>query len=197
VPRPLLHSTDAILDAARGLLIKDGARAATVAAIAEAGGIPVGSIYHRFGSTETLITMLWIRAVHRSQGAFVAAMDHSDPTEAAVAAALSILDFCREHPADARLLASYGREELLGATPTGRLAEELAELNRPVERAVTGLAERLYFTRARRALDRTTLAVFDIPYGATKRHLVAGAEFPARLRRDLETAVRALVNAPL
>ncbi len=186
-----------MLDAARGLLINDGARAATVAAIAEAGGIPVGSIYHRFGSTEDLVTALWIRAVYRSQGAFVAAIDHPDPTEAAVAAALSILDFCREHPADARLLASYGREELLGAAPTGRLAEELAELNRPVQRAVTGLAERLYKKRTRHAVDRTMLAVFDLPYGATKRHLVSGEELPTRLRRDLETAVRALVGAPL
>jgi hypothetical protein len=62
---------------------------------------------------------------------------------------------------------------------------------------VTGLAERLYKKRTRQAVDRTMLAVFDLPYGATKRHLVSGAELPTRLRRDLETAVRALVDAPL
>jgi AcrR family transcriptional regulator len=186
-----------MLDAARGLLLQDGARGATVEAIAEASGAPVGSIYHRFGSREALITRLWMRAVYRSQASFVAAMEQPDAREAAVAAALSILDFCEEHPGDAQLLASFGREELLGVTPAGPLADELAELNRPVERAVVTLTKRLYGTRSRRALDRTLLAVFDLPYGATKRHLVAGTKLPAGLRQDLETAGRAVIDTPL
>jgi AcrR family transcriptional regulator len=197
MPRPRLHPTDTMLDAARSLLLQDGARAATVEAIAETSGAPVGSIYHRFGSRETLITRLWIRAVYRSQASFVAAMERPDAKEAAVAAALSIFDFCREHPADAQLLASFGREELLGLTPAGPLADELAELNRPVKHAVVTMAQRLYGTRSRRAVERTLLAVFDLPYGATKRHLVAGARLPAGLRRDLETAVRAVIDEPL
>ena len=196
MPRPQLHPTDTMLDAARGLLLKDGARGATVEAIAEASGAPVGSIYHRFGSREALITRLWMRAVYRSQASFVSAMEQPDAREAAVAAALSIFDFCEEHPDDAQLLAAFGHEELLGVTPAGPLADELAELNRPVERAVVTLARRLYGTRSRRALDRTLLAVFDLSYGATQRHLVAGAKLPAGLRQDLETAVRAVIDAP-
>ena len=197
MPRPKLHPTDTMLDAARGLLLKDGARAATVEAIAEASGAPIGSIYHRFGSRQALITRLWIRAVHRSQASFIAAMEDPDAEEAAVAAALSIFDFCQEHPSDAQLLASFGRKELLEVTPAGPLADELAELNRPVKQAALTMANRLYGKRTRRALDRTLLAVFDLPYGATKRHLVAGTKLPVRLRRDLEVAVRAVLNAPL
>jgi AcrR family transcriptional regulator len=186
-----------MLDAACGLLLQVGARAATVEAIAEASGAPIGSIYHRFGSRETLVTKLWIRAVYRSQASFVAAMEHPDAREAAVAAALSIFDFCREHPADAQLLASFGREELIGAAPVGPLADELTELNRPLERAVVAMTKRLYGKRTRQALDRTLLATFDLPYGATKRHLVSGTKLPTGLRHDLETAVRAVIDAPL
>ena len=195
MPRPALHSTDSMLDAARGLLLGNGARAATVEAIADASGAPMGSIYHRFGSREALLTRLWMRAVYRSQASFVVAMEHPEPREAAVAAALSIFDFCAEHPADARLLASFGREELVGAVPTGPLADELAALNRPVERAVVQMAKRLYGKRTRQAIDRTMLAVFDLPYGATRRHLVGGTKLPASLRHDLETAVRAVIDA--
>jgi AcrR family transcriptional regulator len=197
MPRPELHPTDIMLDAARELLLRDGARAATVEAIAKASGAPVGSIYHRFGSRQSLITRLWMRAVYRSQASFVAAMEEGDPTEAAVAAALSPFDFCREHPADARLLASFGREELLGVTPEGPLADELGELNRPVERAVMQMAKRLYGSRSRRALDRTLLAVFDLPYGAARRYLLRGATLPPGLRGDLDTAVRAVIAQPL
>ena len=186
-----------MLDAARDLMLRDGARAATVEAIAEVSGAPIGSIYHRFGSREALVTRLWIRAVHRSQASFVAAMEQSDAKEAAVAAALSIFDFCREHPADARLLASFGREELIGITPAGPLADELEEINRPVKTAVVALSKRLYGKRSRPALDRTLLAVFDLPYGATRRHLLSGHKLQPRLRQDLEAAVRAVLDKPL
>ena len=49
----------------------------------------------------------------------------------------------------------------------------------------------------RRALDRTMLAVFDLPYGAVKRHVLRDAKLPTGLRRDLEAAVRAVIDAPM
>jgi hypothetical protein len=66
--------------------------------------------------------------------------------------AISIIDFCEAHPADAQLLVSFRREDLLGSTPEGPLADELVDLNRPVERAVVALARRLYGTRSRAAI---------------------------------------------
>ncbi len=197
MPRPQVHLTDTMLDAARALLLEEGSRSATMEAIAEASGAPTGSIYHRFGSRDELIARLWIRAVYRSQASFVAAMERRDPSEAALAAALSIIDFCEEHPGDAQLLAAFRREDLLKAVPEGALAEELASLNRPVERAVVQLAQRLYGKRTRPALDRTLLAVFDLPYGAARRYLITGAPLPSRLRDDLSRAVAAVVDAPL
>jgi AcrR family transcriptional regulator len=186
-----------MLDAARDLLLADGSRAATVEAIASASGAPIGTIYHRFGSRDELITRLWMRAVYRSQASFVAAIEEPDPREAAIGAAVSLIDFCSEHPADARLLASFGREELIVATPEGALADELRELNRPVERAISDLARRLYGKRTRAALDRTLLAVFDLPYGATRRRLVSGRRLPRNLRAELREAVSAVIDLPL
>ena len=166
-------------------------------AIAEASGAPTGSIYHRFGSRDELIAKLWIRAVYRSQASFVAALERDDAKEAALAAALSIIDFCEEHPADAQLLAAFRREDLIGVVPDGPLAAELKELNRPVERAVVQLARRLYGRRTRAALDRTLLAVFDLPYGAARRYLITGTPLPPGLRADLARAVTAVVEEPL
>lgn len=186
-----------MLDAARGVLLADGSRAATVEAIAAASGAPIGTLYHRFGSREALIARLWIRAVCRSQAAFLAALENPDAEEAAVAAALSIFDFCAEYPADAQLLASFGREELLGLTPDGPLADELETLNRPVEQGVSALARRLFGKRTRVALERVLLVTFDLPYGAVRRHMIAGEPLPSSLRADLETAVRALVAKPI
>lgn len=197
MPRPQLHLTDTMLDAARDLLLGDGSRSATMEAIASASGAPTGSIYHRFGSRDELVARLWMRAVYRSQASFVAALEREDAGDAALAAAMSVIDFCEEHPADARLLVSFRREDLIGAAPEGALADELEALNRPVERSVTALARRLYGRRNRAALDRTLLAVFDLPYGAARRHLIAGAPLPPGLRTDLTRAVSAVIDRPV
>jgi AcrR family transcriptional regulator len=197
VPRPQVHPTDTILDATRGLLLEEGARSATVEAIAEVSGAPTGSIYNRFGSRDELFARLWVRAVYRSQASFLAAMERDEPREAAFACAMSIIDFCREHPEDARLLTTFRREDLMRAVPKGELAEELAKLNDPLLRAVEQLARQLYGTRARIALDRTLRAVFDLPYGAVRRYLTAGVDLPSGLRGDLELAVAAVLDAPL
>ncbi|HZN89115.1 MAG TPA: helix-turn-helix domain-containing protein [Thermoleophilaceae bacterium] len=197
MPRPQVHPTDTMLDAARDLLLEEGSRSATMDAIASASGAPTGSLYHRFGSRDELIAGLWIRAVQRSQASFLAAVERDSPREAALAAALSIVDFCEDHPADAQLLVGFRREDLIRAVPDGPLADELAVLNRPVERAVMTLARRLYGRRSRAALDRTLLAVFDLPYGAARRHLITGSRLPQGLRAELGRAVAAVIDEPL
>jgi AcrR family transcriptional regulator len=197
MPRPEVHPSGAMLDAARDLLLGEGSPRATMEAIAHASGAPIGSIYHRFGSRDELIARLWIRAVHRSQASFLVAADRGEARAAALAAATSILDFCQEHPADAQLLVAFRRDDLIRSIPEGPLADELEVLNRPVEHAVAQLARRLYGSRGRAALDRTLLAVFDLPYGAVRRYLISGTPFPSRLRSDLGRAVRAVVEEPL
>jgi AcrR family transcriptional regulator len=183
-----------MLDAARELLLESGAGGATVEAIADLSGAPTGSIYHRFGSRDGLVARLWMRAVYRSQASFLAALEQEDPGAAALAAAQSILDFCEQNPADARLLVSFRREDLIRTAPSGQLAEELEELNRPVETAVVALARRLYGRATRATLNRTLLAVFDLPYGAARRYLIAGTKLPAGLRDDLARAVTAVLE---
>jgi len=184
-----------MLDAARELLLEQGAGSATVEAIAGVSGAPTGSIYHRFGSRDELLAQLWLRAVYRSQASFLAALEAEDPRDAALAAAMSIVSFCETEPGDARLLASFRREDLIRTT-TDRLASELEEVNRPVERAVVDLARRLYGRPTRAALNRTLLAVFDLPYGATHRYLRMGAAIPRGLRADLEPAIVAVLGDP-
>jgi AcrR family transcriptional regulator len=182
-----------MLDAARDLLLEAGSWSATMEAVARASGAPTGSLYHRFGSRDELIARLWVRAVHRSQATFIAALEREDPREAALRAALSIFDFCDEHPADAQLLVAFRWEDLIRSAE-GTLAEELADLNEPVRGAVIDLARRLYGRRSRAAIERTILAVFDLPYGAVRRHLIAGDPLPTHLRADLAVAVRAVLD---
>jgi AcrR family transcriptional regulator len=179
------------LDAAVEQVLSRGARATTIDAIAEASGAPKGSLYHRFESLNDLLAEMWIRAIRRSQAMFLAQLDHPDAMEAALAAALSLYDFSNTHPADARLLASMRREDLIESTVAPRLQRELAELNRPIQTALTALARRLFGRSTKSAVEATISATADIPLGAIRRHLVAGSRFPPGLREQIGAATRA------
>jgi AcrR family transcriptional regulator len=191
VGRPQLHSEDAILDAARALVLEGGARSATVTAIADASGAPKGSIYHRFTSLDDLLAEMWIRAVRRSQREFIDALQDADPVAAAVAGALAIYDFAARDQGDARLLAALRREDLMASVDSPRLRRELEDLNRPLEAAIRDLTRRLFGRGGARNLETTIFAVVDLPMGALRRHLIAGAPLPKTLRAQLEAAVRA------
>ena len=133
--------------------------------------------------------------MERSQRRFLDALeDESEPLESAVAAALSIYDFARDEPGDARLLVSLRREDLIQMPLPAEVASELAELNRPIEKAIGDLARRLFGRVSKERVEQTALAVFDLPYGALRRHLVSGKRPPAALRLPLARAVRAALD---
>jgi AcrR family transcriptional regulator len=190
--RPDLHSADAILDAARGLVLERGAGAATIGAIARASGAPVGSIYHRFGSRDDMFARAWTRAARRAQRPFLAALDGAgDPRDAAAAAALSVFDFARAEPADSRLLVALRLSDISATPRAPEVVRELRELNLPVQDALVHLARRLFGRADRAAVQRTALACVDLALGAVRHHLVDGEVPPRSLRAPLERAVRA------
>jgi AcrR family transcriptional regulator len=195
VGRRELHSADSILDAARELVLARGARATTLDRLVAFSGVPKGSIYHRFGTLDEVLAALWLRAARRSQAAFLAALAAEDPTEAAVAAALSLVDFSLAAPRDAALLAALRLEDLVVSVTDAGLRAELESINAPLGRELIALTKRLTGGTDRDAVERTTCMVIDLPLGALRRHLLAGSPPPPRLRHLVETAVRAALRA--
>lgn len=190
-----LYTSDQILDGARGLVLGEGVAAATIGNIARASGAPPGSIYYRFDSREALLAELWIRAVERAQRHCIAAVEAAgEPAEAVVAGGLSIFDFVLSEPADAQLLVSMRRTDLIRSPLPPPLVERLRALNRPVERLVAQLAGQLFGQSSAQARELVTLAVFDLPYGSIRRHLLAGAAPPASHRTYVEPAIRAVLE---
>lgn len=196
VPRPERHPTDSLLDAARGLVLDGGVRAATVNAVARASGAPKGSIYHRFPSLEAMLAAMWMRAARRSQARWLAALEEPDARRAAVAAAVSIHDFARDEPADGKLLVALRREDLLDAEGDPALRAELDALNQPVLGRLRELTRRLHGSARRELVSAVATATVDLPYGAVRRHLVAGTAFPPSLRAQIAAATAAALDVP-
>jgi AcrR family transcriptional regulator len=192
---PRKHDTDQILDAARTLVLRDGPRAASVAAIAEESGAPVGTLYHRFGSRDGVLAAAWLRAVERFQQRALLAAADPDPLEAAVAMATTSVRFAREQPDDVRLLLAIRRDDLLDADPDETFRAQLKAVNAPLEEALVRLTRALRGQADARSLDAVVRAVVDLPSAAVRRHLRDGHRLPRWLERDVADAARTLLAA--
>ncbi len=191
---PRKHDTERILDAARTLILRDGPRAASVAAIARESRAPAGTLYHRFGSRDGVLAAAWLRALERFQEAALAAAAEPEPLEAAVATALAPIRFARERPDDARLLLTLRRRDLLDAEPDETFRARLEEINAPLEKVISELAARLRGRRDARTREEIVRTVVDVPTAAIRRHLRDGERLPAWLEADIAGATRRLLG---
>jgi len=174
MPRPAVHEADAVLDAARELILRSGPRGAGIRDIALRSGAPSGSLYHRFRSRDKVVAMAWLRAAARFQAGYVRALATEDPHRAIADAIAWGVRFAISEPQDTMLLLCFGQRDLLDADPDADVAAQLIDVNRDVERAVGRLSERLFGSVGAAALERATFAAIDLPYAVLRRHLLAG-----------------------
>jgi len=192
---PRKHETDVILDATRALVLEHGPRAASVAAIAKASGAPAGTLYHRFGNRDGVVTAAWLRALERFQSRALAATGDS-PLDTAAAMAVAAIGFARELPDDARLLLTIRPDDLRDGQPDAAFRQTLAAMNAPLIERVRELAERLYGSADPRAVDAVSRAVADLPYAVVRRH-ARDEPMPEWLEADVAASVRALLGSRL
>ena len=189
---PRKHETDVILDATRALVLTEGPRAASVAAIAKASGAPAGTLYHRFGNRDGILAAAWLRALERFQSRAMAA-ETDTALETAVAMATAAVRFARELAEDARLLLTIRPADLLDGEPDAAFRDTLATMNAPLRERVRDLARQLYGGGDARTVDAVSRAVADLPYAVVRRHAY-DEEMPSWLEADVAAAARALLS---
>ncbi|MCA4731094.1 TetR/AcrR family transcriptional regulator [Mycobacterium avium] len=190
---PRKHETDVILDAARALVLDGGPRAASVAAIAKASGAPAGTLYHRFGNRDGILTAAWLRALERFQARVLAA-DGDTPEDTAVAMAVAAVGFARALPDDARLLLTIRPGDLLDGEPDAAFRQTLAAMNAPLTQRLAQLARHLYGNARPRSVDAVARAVADLPYAVVRRH-AHDDPIPSWLETDVAASARAVLRS--
>ncbi|OBI26979.1 TetR/AcrR family transcriptional regulator [Mycobacterium sp. E2238] len=190
---PRKHETDVILDAARALVLDGGPRAASVAAIAKTSGAPAGTLYHRFGNRDGILTAAWLRALERFQARALAA-DGETPADTAVAMAVAAVSFARELPDDARLLLTIRPGDLLDEEPDAEFQRALAAMNAPLTERIAALARDLYGNARPRSVDAVARAVADLPYAVVRRH-ARDDPMPNWLENDVAASALAVLRS--
>jgi len=194
---PRKHETDVILDAARALVLDGGPRAASVAAIAKSSGAPAGTLYHRFGNRNGILTAAWLRALQRFQTRAMASGTDTaadTPMETAVAMAVACVSFTRERPEDARLLLTIRPGDLLDGEPDAQFQQTVAAMNAPLIERVGELARKLYGRKDSRSVDAVSRAIADLPYAVVRRH-AHDEPMPRWLEADVAASARAVLES--
>lgn len=189
--RPSKFTRDDILDAAAGAA-QEHWRDATIAHVADRIGGPVGSIYHRFASREELFVSLWLRAIERFHHGFLEAASDPDAQQAAIAAAVHIPRFCREHPLDAVAMTLYRQGDLREVGPAS-LREQVVHLNDGVNEMVRDLTQRRYGTADDEHLTLVLTACLESPYGLVRRYLRSSTPIPDRLDEVVRVSTAAIL----
>jgi AcrR family transcriptional regulator len=194
MPRPAQFDQDSILDAAlRSITGQSGLPSLSVEAIAQEMGGNVGSIYYRFPSKDHLLAQLWIRCARRGQTGMIAALGRDDVYSALAAAALHYPRWARSDQPAARMLAAYGREQLIPRWPDD-LANELETLNQGLVEAIRHFTKRWFGDTRRENRQATTFALLDMPAAAIRRYLLAGQPPPTSLDAVILAAARAALD---
>jgi AcrR family transcriptional regulator len=168
-------------------------RSASVAAIAKGSGAPAGTLYHRFGNRNGILTAAWLRALACFHARAMAA-DADTALESAVSMAVAAIGFAREFPEDARPLLMIRPSDLLDGEPDAAFQQTLAEMNAPFVERVRNSARELYGGRDRRCVDGVARAISDLPYAVVRRH-AHDDPMPSWLEDDVAAAARALLTS--
>jgi AcrR family transcriptional regulator len=187
MPRPRVHAPDVVLDAAEDLLVASGRAAVTVRALAERSGASNGSIYHAFGSVETVVGSAWLRRARQFLALQRAAVDaelaRPGPDagrRAVIAAADSPARLADVDLRAARLLTSLDRDDVLTDDVAVPVVEGLRALDAELGTTLRVLADGLWQRTDAAALDVVTTCVVRLPAallfpgirsrGVTERH---------------------------
>jgi AcrR family transcriptional regulator len=189
--RPALHDTQTLLDVALTIAADRGPASVTIASVSAAGGAPSGSLYHRFDDRAALLGQLWLRTTGEFQNGFLEALGSAPEVNGCVAAATYIIAWCRDHPAEARVLLR-GPDDFAAAdwppATRRRAAAERRTLTKALQERATQLGEP--------TLDRLLLATIDLPLAVVRRHLQAGprAKLPPDAGALVERTARAILT---
>jgi len=197
MPRPRAHAPEAVLDAAEDLLVEHGRAGLTVRALSERAGVSNGSIYHAFGTLETVIAGAWLRRAEEFLVLQRSAVDEEltsrDGRRAVQAAADAPARLADQDVRAARLLVALNRDDLLTDAVAEPVAARLRALDaalldtlRLLARAVRGRADAA-------AVDVVTTCVVHLPTALLFEKIRAG-HVPPLTRTQLAAAVGAVLD---
>jgi AcrR family transcriptional regulator len=196
IPRVRVHAADGVLDAAEELLVEGGRAQLTIRALAERSGAANGSIYHAFGSLDTVVAAAWLRRARQFLTLQASAVDEalaSDAQRAVQVAADAPARLADVDLGGAQLLVALQRDDVLTDAVAGPVAEELRALDTALVATLRRLARGVWGRGDAGAVEVITVCVVRLPAALLFGEIRAGHVRP-HTRAQLAAAVAAVLS---
>ena len=195
MPRPRVHAPEAVLDAAEELLGAEGRAQLTVRALARRSGVANGSIYHAFGSLETVAAAAWLRRARQFLDLQRAAVVEAgtDGRRAVQAAADAPARLADGELRAAQLLVRLQRDDLLADAVAPEVADGLRALDAALLDTLRLLARAAWGRDDAAAVAVVTTCVVRLPTALLLPEIRDGRVRP-HTRTRLAAAVGAVVD---
>ncbi len=193
--RPRGHAPEAVLDAAEELLGAEGRAQLTVRALARRSGVANGSIYHAFGSLETVAAAAWLRRARQFLDLQRAAVVEAgtDGRRAVQAAADAPARLADGELRAAQLLVRLQRDDLLTDAVAPEVAGALRALDAALLDTLRLLARAAWGRDDAAAVAVVTTCVVRLPTALLLPEIRDGRVRP-HTRTQLAAAVGAVVD---
>ncbi|HET6166667.1 MAG TPA: TetR/AcrR family transcriptional regulator [Marmoricola sp.] len=175
--RAVIHTEQALLDAAISLFATGGSRAVTMTAVARAVGAPSGSVYHRFPDRGSLLAAVWLRTSRAFEAEFATVIGESPTPAAAVGAAVWVVETCQRQPERAAVL-NAGPQAFNPETWPRAAVDELEVQQARRDAAMATLINEVA-TAADVPRDEAAFAMFGLPLAIVGQHLRVPEPVPA------------------
>jgi AcrR family transcriptional regulator len=178
------------IDATLKIAAEQGPAAVTIAAVAGAVGAPVGSVYHRYLSRDVLMTDVWLRVVESFQEEFLSMLEKGEGLKAA----LHTPQWVRRHPAEARILLLYRREELVAGGWPEDLKSKVLGIARRLNDGISDYTARTFGKAGRKEVRQVVFAIIDVPYAAVLRYIRQGKKPPRAVEDHITKTYNAIMR---
>lgn len=183
-------NNEQFVDAALKIAAARGPAAVTIAAVAGEVGAPVGSVYHRFLSRDVLLAEVWLKIVSSFQEAFLRLLEKGEGLEAA----LHTPRWVRLHPAEARIILLYRREELVAGSWPDELKSRALDVKHMLDYGISDYTARIFGKAGRKEVGQVVFAIIDVPYAAVLRYIRQGKKPPLTVEEHITKTYNAIMR---
>jgi AcrR family transcriptional regulator len=181
-------------------VVERGRASLTIRALAERASTSNGSIYHAFGSLETVVATAWLRRSHdfltMQKADVVAELAHGHARAAVQSAADAPARFAERDLLGAQLLTRLDRADVMTDAVDPPVADQLSALDSELLDTLRLLAAEALGRRDGAAVDVITSCVVRLPGALLFPGIRRGAVDPLA-RRQLAAAVTAVLDCGL
>jgi AcrR family transcriptional regulator len=187
--RKAYFKNEEFIDSAIQIIAEEGLCALTIAGLSTRMTAPIGSVYHRFPSRDTLVAELWLSIIESFQNEWLKILKTDG-----LGATFYCMEWARNHPSEARVMLLYCIDDLTSGEWPKDLQKRALRLSKELEEGIATFTKKKFGSVTNEYIDRTLFAIHDAPMGILRRYLQENKKPPKSIADLIRKTYEAVIE---